>query len=83
MLGASVAMAVASVAIRLVRPVRTRPGPISMKVVTPVGGHRLDGPNPVDAGGQVLDQLGPGLGARSDRPGVGVGQAGRVRVVER
>ena len=38
------------------------------------GGHPLDGADPVDAGRQVLDELGPaGLG-RLDRAGIRVGQ---------
>ncbi len=64
------------------RPVRTRPGPTSMNVVTPVGAHPLDGRHPVDAGREVVDELGPApLGGR-DRRGIGVGEERRGRVAE-
>ena len=75
-------MATASGAMRLMRPVRTWPGPTSMKVVTPSARHRLDRADPVDAGGEVVDELrAAALGGRDDA-GVGVGEERRVGVVE-
>ena len=68
------AMAVASGAIRLMRFVRTFPGPTSRNVSTPSLDHPLHGGDPVDAGGEVLDELGAGAVAVEDGAGVGVGE---------
>ena len=70
-------MASASGAMRLMRPVRTLPGPTSMNVVDAGGGHPLDRADPVDAGGEVLDELGPARRRRRDRAGVGIGEERR------
>ena len=83
MAGSSAARISASGAMRLMRPVRTLPGPTSTNVVTPAAAMRSTARDPVDAGGQVLDELGPGgLGGR-DRAGVGVGEQRDGRVAER
>ena len=71
--GSSVASASTSGAIRLMRPVRTRPGPTSTNVSTPSADHPLDGGHPVDAGREVVDELrAAGLGG-GQRAAVGVG----------
>jgi hypothetical protein len=49
--------ALASGAMRLIKPVSTLPGPTLDEGGDPVGGHALDGGDPVDAARQVLDQL--------------------------
>ncbi len=46
------------------------------------GGHRADGADPVDAGGQVVDELGPAALGGGDRARVGVGEERGLRVVE-
>jgi hypothetical protein len=49
----------------------------------PGGAHRLDGADPVNAGREVVDELGPtGIGRR-DEAGIGVGEERWVRVAER
>ena len=80
--GSSAAMTSASGAIRLMSPVRTRARADLDEGGDAGRGHPLDGPDPVDAGGQVLDELGPaGLGGL-DRAAVLVGQQRDVRVAE-
>ncbi len=75
----SAATASASGAMRRMRPVSTLPGPTSMNVGDAGGGHALDGADPVDAGGEVLDELRPArLGGR-DRARIGVGEERRGR----
>ena len=68
-------------AMRLMRPVRTRPGPISTKVVTPAAVIRSTAADPVDAGREVLDELGAArLGGRRSggrRRSRGAGRPGR------
>ena len=49
----------------------------------PGGGHPLDGADPVDARGQVLDELGARAVGGRDRAAVGVGEQRGRRVVER
>ena len=78
----SSARASASGAMRLMRPVRTWPGPTSMKVGDAGGGHRADGADPVDAGGQVVDELGPAALGGGDQARVGVGEERGLRVAE-
>ena len=71
-LGSSRGSVSASGAIRRIRPERTRPGPTSTKRVTPAALMAVDGGDPVDAGRQVVDELGAaGLGG-GERRGVGV-----------
>ena len=75
-------MTSASGAIRLMSPVRTRARTDLDEGGDAGRGHPLDGADPVDAGRQVLDELGPaGLGGL-DRAAVLVGQERDVRVVE-
>ena len=80
--GSSAAMTSASGAMRLIRPVRTRPGTDLDEGRHAGGGHPLDGADPVHPGGQVLDELGAaGLG-RLDRTGVRVGEERHVGIGE-
>ena len=46
-------------------------------------GHPLDCGDPIDAGGQVVDELGAGLLGGRDRAGVGVGEQRHRRIGER
>ena len=74
-------MTSASGAIRLMSPVRTRPGPDLDEGRDAGGGHPLDRADPVDAGGQVLDELRSAAVGGRDRRGRrrwrGAGRSGR------